>query len=608
MLAIIFSWIVISFVLLSIGDLSIFLYNKLCNKNEWYNVPETFMLGMCFILIPLSFSSLWLPSNQYTLLFFFAISIVYCILNKVHIKYRLKRIKETIRSISTTQKILITLALCSILLYMLYCTIWPDALYYHYQQIRWNEEHAIIPGLANLEDRFGFNSNYLLLSAIFTFRFLFGEPIYTLQSTLFIYVTLWVLNEVIKSGFQFSRLILLCIFLFFFSLNIDFLADSSTDIIPNICTFYFIARFTLYPDTLDKKSLFAFLLPITLCTFKMSVFPLCLISIYILFYTIKNNRKPTLYFLIASAFCITVLWLIRNVIISGYLVYPLYELDFFSFDWKLPEGIAKIQREIAISSFAKGIFKDCITFYFFERSGYLTFKLFLIKNIIITLFYAIIAISPFILCYNFLQKRKTHKSFSNQQLILYISLLASFLYWLLSAPDVRFASGIICGTTLFILNTFFYKKITSYPKLGTILFFGAISIMLILSVNRANRYHKWMVEFKDSIKPYNKSNLLIKPFSAKDQMLIDSPTDSSEYQTNGITIYLTKDGNSYGKLPRTKDISPAIVAPASKLQNAKTVEARGKTLEDGFRTKKEYISIIDSISEEHIKREKTAWW
>lgn len=604
MLAIVFAGIIISFVLLSFGNIFISLYNRFCKREEQYNIPDIFILGICFTLIPLSLSSLWLPSNHYILLIYFLISIGYWLLNKKLLKNRIHKIKETLQRLSIFQKIVILLSLSGILLYTLYCACWPDALYYHYQQIRWNEDYPAIQGLANLEDRFGFNSNYLLLSAIFSFRFLFGEPLYVFQSILFVYVTIWVFNEVITSKFHISRLFLLLIFLFFFSLNSNFLADSSTDIIPNICTFYYIARFTLYPDSFKKMSLFAFTVPIALCTFKLSVFPLCLVAIYIFFYTIKEKKNRQLIFLTISSACIVILWLIRNVIISGYLVYPLHELDLFSFDWKVAEGISRIQREIAIDQFAKGLFADYISFYFFERTGYWTFKRFFLEHVITVLFYLIIVISPFFLLYKFTWKKRISQIIDNQQFILYISLIISLIYWFLSAPDVRFISGIICGATFFILNFVFHGRRLYFARLGTVLLCVVVGIMFVMSASRANRYHTKMAEDTFLVKSYDKKDLLLRPFSAKDQVT----TNCYEYKMNDLTIYLSKDGGALDIIPSTKDISPEIVAISSKLQSVETIEARGNTLQEGFRVKKEYVHIIDSISEELIIRNKINWW
>jgi uncharacterized MnhB-related membrane protein len=606
MLAVLLAWIVISFVLLSFGDMFISLYNKLCKKDDQYNVPETFMLGICFILVPLSLLSLWFPSNHYMLLLYVVISSGYWIFNKSRLTDRIQRVKVTIKNLSLPQKTAILLSSCGVLLYTLYSICWDDAFFYHYQQIEWNETYPVVPGLANLEDRFGFNSNYLLISAIFTFKFLWGEPLFVLQSILFIYVMIWVLKEAIISRFDVSRLFLLFIFLFFFSLNADFLTDSSTDIVPNICAFYYIAKFALHPSSFNKR-LFFFILPIMICTFKMSIFPMCFLSVYILFLSIRDKRKLQFMFFITFSFSIVCLWLIRNVIISGYLVYPLHELDLFSFDWKIPKGISMIQREIAMSQFAKGLFKDYITFYFFERSGFWTFKQFFINHLISVACYIVIMISPVFLLYRFIWKKKLNDILENQSFIFYISLISCFMYWLLSAPDVRFASGIICGTTFFIINFICGKRHMHFPRLGSIMFYCTIIILSAISVNRSVRYNKKVSDNYLAGGLYERKDIFIKPYSSIDQNYL-YPSNYEEVKMNGLTVYLTKDLNLFGKIPRVKDISSKIIAPHGKLQGIITIEARGNTLQEGFRTKKQQVNIIDSLAKEIIKEEKINWW
>ena len=47
-------------------------------------------------------------------------------------------------------------------------------------------------------------------------------------------------------------------------------------------------------------------------------------------------------------------YLARNVILSGWLVYPFPSIDLFSFDWKIPAGEARYDAE-EIKVYAKGM-------------------------------------------------------------------------------------------------------------------------------------------------------------------------------------------------------------------------------------------------------------
>lgn len=314
MLAIIIAWIVILFVLLSFGDMFVSIYNRICGQREQYNFVDTFLLGICFLLIPLQLSSLWFPSGLYILLSSILISCMYWLLNRKKFLSHFKALKNSIDSFSLTSKILLFLSIIFVLIYCLWSSCIFDAAFYHHQNIRWFEEYAIVPGLGNLESRFGFNSNYLLLSSIFTFRSLFHDPIYALQSALFILVMVWIWKEVMKSDYNIKQIILLFFFCVFFFINRRDLADSSTDILPNICIFYLFVRLTLYPQALKSQRLLMIVLPVCLITFKLSTFPLCLLSLYVLVYLIRNKSYETLSFAFISSGFIIGLWFVRNAI------------------------------------------------------------------------------------------------------------------------------------------------------------------------------------------------------------------------------------------------------------------------------------------------------
>ncbi len=174
MFAVAISWIAILIVFLSFGDFLVSSYNKLCRQDEKYGLLDIFLLGMCFTLIPLSLSSFWLPSNHFILLSYLILSVLYWMVRKDHFFSTLRQIKGKLSSYSYLQLLIFAIPVISIMAVIVWQVGVYDSLYYHQQNIRWNEEYAIVPGLGNIEHRFGFNSNYLLLSAIFSLRFIFG--------------------------------------------------------------------------------------------------------------------------------------------------------------------------------------------------------------------------------------------------------------------------------------------------------------------------------------------------------------------------------------------------------------------------------------------------
>lgn len=601
MLATIIAWIVISLVLLSFGDILIHSYNKLCKQKEEYNLPDIFILGMCFILIPLSSTSFWLPSNHYILLAFIIVSIIYWAFNKERLKDRIKKAKLTLSTLSSFHLIIILASVISILSFVIWSSCVFDGAFYHHQNIRWNEEFAAVPGLANLEDRFGFNSNYLLISAIFSFRFMFGEPLYALQSTLFVYITCWLLTELIKSNFKIKHIIASIIFLVFFSINSELLCDSSTDIVPNLCTFYFILKFVFYPNLFKDQLLFVILLPISLVTFKLSTFPLSFASLYIIILYLKKKTCQPVLFCAAVATSIIFVWFARNIIVSGYLVFPLHEVDLFSFDWKVPGSVAKLERW-GIHGYAKKVFYETVTTWHYLRHAVLTYKIYLINNSFIMLSFISIAISPLIVLYSYIKK----KAVNHVYYILYIFSSIYILYWAVSAPDFRFANGIILSSVFIILVIFLGDKADGSINLKNPTLIAFSLILLFSGIKKTQNYYKLLHLEYPEIRTKSFASILCIPYGAKDQAKARGVSIKfEEYRIkDDIIIFLSEDetGRTFDQLPATANIGLPF-QHHSKAQDVRTIGLRGKTLQEGFRTKKEYLDILDSMIKEITGKE-----
>lgn len=485
MIAILLSWIIIFYTLFSLGDLFISLYNKVCKKNESYNLLDSFIIGMCFVLIPLQFSSIWFPSNHYILLLYLIVSSVYWCYNKARLKKHLNTISYIHKSTNRVSKGLIFLSIIAITFSFLFLSDSFDSEFYHHQNIRWNEEFAVVPGLSNLEDRFGFNSNHLLLSAIFSFRFIFGEAIYSLQGLLYILLLCWSLVTLIRNQYKLEYLFIIFLLIVIY-INSDasgntFLYNTSTDIIPILCSFYLAIKAIASTNWLKEQSLLAFILPISLITFKLSTAFLCIIPAILLIRFIKNKEYKASYFLLISSCLIILLWCIRNIYITGYLVYPINFVDLFSFDWKMPETTLILQQAY-ISDFALFMFKHSlrVDVFLYEFS---VNKIAALGKLSSWLLYAVALFSPITIIYSYTKK----KSFNNSMYIVYIALFISILFSILSAPDPRFMYGYILGCSLIhiyiLLNLFGWRQpILKFQN--TILLF--ITIFICYSVFKTN--------------------------------------------------------------------------------------------------------------------------
>lgn len=585
MLAIIVSWISISIVFLSFGDFFVFLYNKLSKQNERYGVIDTFLLGMCFTLIPLSLSSLWLPSNQYILLAYLLFSVIYWILRKGHFRNILKQSKQRLQSFKTLQLAAFIIPILAIAIAILWQVGVFDSLFYHQQNIRWNEEFAIVPGLGNLEHRFAFNSNYLLLSSVFSFRFLFGEAVYSLHVLVLVYVLCWILKEIFSSGFELKRLLLLIVFtgyIFVFGYS---LASTSTDAIPNIVSFYLIARLLLYPDSIKEKLLFYICIPIILLTFKINILPLSLLSLVAIYYSFKAKQYKSIIITLSTATIIIALWLIRNVIISGYLIFPFSEIDIFTVDWKIPKGIA-VEEVDFIKSCAIRIFNDLInhlTTFSFTIEG--------IKNWLISfIFICPVIISPLVVIYSLIRKKYLNKIVY----LIYISLLLIFMIWYIGGPDPRFIGGALFAMFYFVIYLLLEKEEDKhFSATGTLVVGLFVITMAAWPVVRTNKFTKMfglLVSRENNKRPI--SNILVRPYPYKELLRSAGIYKDSFYEYNissDVSVYISETPEVLnGRYVCFDTPFPCTISASGvgiKYLDVTEIEARGKSLQDGFKAK-----------------------
>lgn len=570
MLTILLSWVIIVFILFTFGDMLLTLYNRICKRKEKCNFPDKVFLGLCFLIIPLSIWSLWLPSNQ----IFLAAALLVCF-GYWGINYQkaeqiyIRTIKSNLQTLSLQETISIIIFILAALFFFSWQQEVYDSAFYHYQNIKWNEEFAVVPGVANIDDRFGFNSNFFLLSAIFSFRFLLGEAIYTIQSLSVTIIGLWILYELFKSRYDIKHLIIFTAYILLFWISIYFLGNTSTDILPNFIAFYIIARIILYPDLLKQNYLIGIVLPVFLLTCKLSLFPLGLISLYLIYYLIKEKKHKIIIFICIISFLIILPWLIRNVIISGYLIYPLYQIDLFGFDWKVPHEIAVKERDYIFT----------IGYYFLRialKYPGMSTRDPLAINILTDIIYLLTFASLLIITYLIIKKRKQIKA---HIYLLFIVFLASIIVWATSGPDIRFISGILCAA-IFVGGI----QLLNDKKIHLAIFTRTVFCIFIISMLlwTGSRYYNFNTEIKaDNIHSIKHS--LLKPFSIKDQQQAQGINITDKFEiypiNNNLFLWVGSD------LPYDMTLPASIHSHYAKFLPINCIEARGNTIKKGFKAK-----------------------
>lgn len=339
MLSIFLSFTLLILVSSTIGFGSVRLFR--INKYE-YGFFDMFFIGLCFTAVILNIWSIFFPTNSIALLALLLLTTSIWIKNWGCLR---KLLFSLFKNLWGNKKMLAAfiIALFPISLYAIISPTMYDTYLYHISSIKWLNEYPVVPGLANLHSRFGFNSSLHTLSAAFSLEFLFGHPIYAVNSCCMLVFVLWVIKNILSS--KLITGIFGAVFLYYFSTQYFYdMSSPGTDVLPNITVAYLLLKIIFQPDSVKSSPFIFIILALFGLTLKISVLPVVLLSI-VAFFEIKDRfRIKNLTVVTTVSVLVLMPWLIKNVILTGYLIYPMPGIDFFNFDWKVPnEQVKELQ-------------------------------------------------------------------------------------------------------------------------------------------------------------------------------------------------------------------------------------------------------------------------
>ncbi len=227
---------------------------------------------------------------------------------------------------------------------------------YHAQSIRWLEEYGVVKGLGNLHCRLAYNSSSFALSALYSMAAL-GEQSYHCAAGWLAFLLAKICSEIagpLRRGrlrtSDFARVM----GVYYLVIIFDEMISPASDYFMVLLAFYIVIRWlelieggsdcTQAPRIDSAEGIFPYamlcVMGVFLMTVKLSAALILLLTIYPACYLLKGRRwKETgLYLLlgIVTAFP----FFARNIILSGWLVYPFTQLDLFDVKWKIPKGVA----------------------------------------------------------------------------------------------------------------------------------------------------------------------------------------------------------------------------------------------------------------------------
>lgn len=341
--------------------------------------------------------------------------------------------------------------LCFLLLVVFYTSrgqFHADTRIYHAQNIRIYEEYGLIKGMANLQQHFGYNSSSLAFSSYFSYGFILSQPWHTTTGFFMFFMGVNAfhrLKDFKNHKYHWADLCQVGVLLYILT-NISYSMSPATDY-PTMLMAMFVfcewARISEnYIENKNSDCLNEYigiaLLSIFVATMKLSAATMCVLILFPLIILIKNKEFKKIGICVFLGIIIVAPYLIRNVLISGWLIYPFEGLDLFDVAWKVPiEKVAYDSNQIKV--WGKCLFdvslKDTpltewVRTWWNNQEAYQ-------QTLIIANQFGIMLIGVnFIKKLRLVTKRKA--SFSYPMLVMYMSLLISAIAWFLMAPFVRY--------------------------------------------------------------------------------------------------------------------------------------------------------------------------
>lgn len=427
-------FLITSLIFVVLGKSSIIFLDKANPKN--YSVFDSFFVGLCVTGAFLNIWSLFLPTDVFALLVLFLLALVLIYKNISHYKEVSRQVVQNIKKQKTTTVLLVA----TVFIVLLYSIVLPrlyDSYLYHINAIQWNEYYRVVPGLANFHDRFGLNSSLFVLSAGFSFSAIYNQQLFIINSLCFLVFFLWILKQALRYKGAFAIFALVFMYFFIQQYALD-LSSPGSDLLPNILVGFVLLSIVFEKSSIIAKPLIFIFIPLFCITLKLSTLPIVLITLVSIY--LKNNRQlvHSLKQLILYGIFLIVPWLIRNVVLSGYLLFPVAGLDFFSFDWEVPAAKV-IDIKKWIYSWARIPFKDCNLVLQMPLSewGPVWWKNLILKN---QRFFILAAVAPITFGIYWILNRK--ERIFPILMAFGISYL-SFVLWFFVAPDYRFSFAVI---------------------------------------------------------------------------------------------------------------------------------------------------------------------
>ncbi len=441
-----------------------------------------------------------------------------------------------------------------------------DSQGYHFLTALWIETYKIIPGLANLHGRFGFNSAFFTTTAAFSFSALTGQAIYCVNAVFIMMFYGWLIHRALIAANRWHSAVYLFVALFLFRALLVATNSPTPDAIASIIIVFVFIRLAEDAAAIislrDKEAVLVICLSAFALTVKLNTLPLVFPAVYLFFYKKLYSTQHTVLLLSSTIALIVLPWLIRNYFVSGYFAYPVAFTGFLHPDWQVPLAALQFDK-ILINNGPKLISEDWLML---DRMAFFQWfpKWVMAHNSIgamVSLTGVFLAFSAglFGMAY-FLQKR-------NKSSFFIVSFaFVGLLFWLVNSPDYRFGFPYII-TLITVVLLPLVSPFTMHKSLSYVVTFVAVCICLFYAGKTVTM-----------LSAYPVSSYVIKPLKQMDYF---KRNDLASFPTirlaNGVVMYVDDSLHNCINAPL-----PCFPKHFPSIQPTQ-IQMRGERMEDGFR-------------------------
>lgn len=442
---------------------------------------------------------------------------------------------------------------------------------YHAQAIRIIEEYGIIKGLGNFQLHFAYNSSYLALCALFTLSFVLPFALHTMTGFIMALFTCYAACGLMKWTSRVSHtadMARLAIIIYGITV-LEYLQSPATDYGAMYMVLYimcaWITQAVEKKDDSEDIPVYGYLAVLSIFTVSMKLSAAALVVIAVLPFILlvkKKMAQETVSFILIG-FLSFLPYLVRNVIISGWILYPAEAIDLFNVVWKVPAEYMKFDadqikvwgRELQDTmSVEEGItvgISDWLPIWWEKKRFYekllLVFQVAGAGAVLLNLFI-----------------RKVRKKIRADVAMFYIAVFINIGMWFFTAPFIRYGLAFlmllpICAAMDLAENIF---------KGKTFLRFVMVAIAVVCFGNWTARYLK--VD-KERFVEHAKDGYYLTPIPFPD-------SDTDEVNMNGVIVYNT--------VHEDEEINSYYNCPSSCYSDMiNRSEPIGTTLKEGFKAK-----------------------